>query len=830
MKRTNGRAAARLKASLIGGMSVFVYAAPSHAQAGQVLATAAPAATDQSGLGATPQEIIVTAQKRSERLLDVPISITAATGAQLQSKGITSAEQLVKIVPGFTYQQSDFGAPVFGVRGVSFFSVTHTAIPAVAIYVDQIPLPYSILSKGAPLDVERVEVLKGPQGTLFGESTTGGAVNYIAAKPTDHLEAGGDFLYGRFSQTEGGAYVTGPVTSNLLARLAVRTEQRSDWQESVSRNDSTGRRDFNEGRLLLDFKPGTRLHFEFNLNGWIDRSDSPTPQFQKFVPSNPGTNPSNPAYAPAFYAFAGPDAIPAFVVGTIPPGLAPGPISPITGNARAVDFDPGVSLRNNDRFYQTALKSEYDAGFATLTALTSFEQLKADEHTDPDGTPYDNVFVHQVENYRIFTQELRAAGKIGRLRWTLGGYYEYNKVSENTVNINEGSNSTFVGLHYDQYGVRGVQKVNSKAGFAGFDYDLGGGLSLQGSARHTAEKRDFDGCTFAPNDPLGQGLANAFTAASTFLRSSIFGPTTPATPPIQRNQCVTLDTSNPASNPGLLLPVTTVLVNTDRSNTAWKLGANWKPSRNVMVYFNVTKGYKAGSVNNIPAPSSSELFSIKQESVLVYEGGVKALVPSARLGIEAAAFHYEYDNKQVGGRFVDPVFGNLPALVNVPKSTINGAELTVNWRPVARLQLSGSMTYSDATVSKSFVTPDPVGNIVDVKGEQLPGSTKWQGLADAEYRFPLRSNVDAYLGGSITYHSRSNAQFGANPDFALPSYTLLDLRAGLAGANNRWSIEAFGRNVTNEYYWTNVSVSGDVEARYAALPATYGVRLTVHYR
>ena len=200
-------------------------------------------------------EIIVTAQKRSERINAVPVSIVAATGEDLAKAGVTDISQLGKLVPGFTFQLSQYGTPVYGIRGISFFDTSGIAQPAVSVYVDQIPLPLSILARGASLDVERVEVLKGPQGTLFGENATGGAINYIAAKPTNEFAAGVDALYGRFNQVELGGFVSGPIGDTLGIRVAARTEQRGDWQYSTTRNDSSGQRNFTEGRILLDWKP-----------------------------------------------------------------------------------------------------------------------------------------------------------------------------------------------------------------------------------------------------------------------------------------------------------------------------------------------------------------------------------------------------------------------------------------------------------------------------------------------------------------------------------------------------------------------------------------------
>lgn len=182
-------------------------------------------------------DIIVTAQKRSERLLDVPLSITAVSGEALQDRQINSPEQLEQVVPGFTYQKSSFGAPVFTLRGIGFYNLSASVSPAVSIYLDQVPLAYSAMAQGAALDLERVEVLKGPQGTLFGQNSTGGAINYISAKPTSHPAAGFDLTYGRFNAVEAQGYISGPITSTLKARLFARYESRDPWQRGYAPND-----------------------------------------------------------------------------------------------------------------------------------------------------------------------------------------------------------------------------------------------------------------------------------------------------------------------------------------------------------------------------------------------------------------------------------------------------------------------------------------------------------------------------------------------------------------------------------------------------------------
>jgi len=200
----------------------------------------AESAANTADNGAVIQEIIVTAEKRSERLSKVPMSITTATGDQLLEQGIVNPAGLTKLVPGFNFTESTYGAPVYTLRGIGTYDEAIAISPAVGVYVDQIPLPFARMTEGVSLDLQRVEVLKGPQGTLFGENSTGGAVNYIPNRPTDHFAAGGSVSYGRFGETDAEGYLSGPVSDQIQARLALRTEHRESGPIRVLRGQANG--------------------------------------------------------------------------------------------------------------------------------------------------------------------------------------------------------------------------------------------------------------------------------------------------------------------------------------------------------------------------------------------------------------------------------------------------------------------------------------------------------------------------------------------------------------------------------------------------------------
>ena len=177
--------------------------------------------------GTQIQEVVVTAQKRAQNINNVGMSITAISGSALVQQGVSSTADLAKVVPGLTFEPSPFNTPVYTLRGVGYYDSAVSASPTVAVYTDEVPLPFSAMTKAAGLDLERVEVLKGPQGTLYGENTTGGAINYIAAKPTKTYEAGFDAGYGRFNTADVQGYLSGPVDRHL-DRTPVRPH-RAGW-------------------------------------------------------------------------------------------------------------------------------------------------------------------------------------------------------------------------------------------------------------------------------------------------------------------------------------------------------------------------------------------------------------------------------------------------------------------------------------------------------------------------------------------------------------------------------------------------------------------------
>jgi len=249
-----------------------------------------------------------------------------------------------------------------------------------------------------------------------------------------------------------------------------------------------------------------------------------------------------------------------------------------------------------------------------------------------------------------------------------------------------------------------------------------------------------------------------------------------------------------------------------------------------LLYANVSKGYKAGSFPTLGATSASQLTPATQESVLAYEAGFKATLLARTLQLNGAVFHYDYADKQILGKVLDPVFGPLLKLINVPKSRVNGAEVEIAWAPVRGLRLTGGGAWTDSKVEGSFVNFDPTGALRDLGGEAFPNTPKWRWVGDVDYRWPVGERLEAFVGGAATYQSATNSQLGELPTLAVKAYTLVDLRAGVGAQDGAWRLTAWGRNVGDVYYWTAANRNLDTTVRFAGLPATYGLTLTLRTR
>jgi len=772
----------RISCSVLAvSMSVSGLATAVHAQTSQDgAAERATAARPDSG-ALSAGEIIVTAQKREQTLATTGIAITALGGDMLEKLGIDDAEDLAMAVPGFTLTRTNANVPVYTLRGVGFYETSLGVYPDVSVYLDEAPLPFPVLASHASLDVQRVEVLKGPQGILFGQNSTGGAINYVANKPVMRTEMGGQIGFGRFNDFEGSAYFNTPLTDNLAARLSLRVEQSDGWQRSVSRpDDRLGARKLLQGRLALRWEPTPDLTVSLNLSAWNDRSEAQAGQLVLADPQVPAASP------------------PGFI------GTPPAPDKP-----RAADWAANIPVGNKEDFRMASLRVDYDvADDITLTSLTSYVDFKRDDYVDTDGTAFNISDTRSTGKLTSLSQELRLAGSVGSgFRWLLGGNYQRDRTDElNYIFIEDSSTPRNLGFGNNQQPA--TQDMDNYAVFANAELDLAKALTFKAGGRFTQANRDYSGCSQDNGDGR---VAALFT---NIRRARLKDPTLPAVPP---GTCVTLD-ENLNAGP--------VIGKLDENNFSWRVGLDWNVTPTSLLYANISKGYKGGSFPRSNGATVASFTRVVQESLVDYEVGAKLQLLDRSLFVDLSAFHYDYKNKQLRSKVRDNIFGLLDALVNIPKSTIDGAEAAITYQSRTGLSLNASATYLDAKIKK-FVGYNIAGVFDDFGGEKVPYTPKWQLSANADYDFAVGSRLRASVGAGANYSSKSSTVIGGDPIFDIPSYILLNLRAGIGAEDDSWRVSVWAKNVTNKFYLTNVLRTTDVIFRYAGMPATYGITLSL---
>jgi outer membrane receptor protein involved in Fe transport len=433
------------------------------------------------------------------------------------------------------------------------------------------------------------------------------------------------------------------------------------------------------------------------------------------------------------------------------------------------------------------------------------------------------------------TQELRLAGTAGDnlLRWVVGANYEHTTVDE-SVNLlfPDVSTGAIQGFSADSY--ESDQRMSNSAGFGNLEYDLTGRLTLRGGARFTRADRSASNETiptpgYVEPFPGSPGLTNLLNVVWADVYTPTFCPGVTYVPIVSGNS-VSIDPATCRTG--------RYQAALDQDNVSWNIGTNFKATSDVLLYATIAKGYKAGSFPEVSAALTSQYAPVTQESVLDYELGFKARLAEGHLALDGATFHYDYTNKQLRGKTVDPLFGELDALVNVPKSEVTGAELELNASPIVGLDIRIAATYLDSKVQRYDgivgVTHDAEGLAFPIRssfqGVELPFSPKFQGSGSVSFVFPVSVSHQAFVGASVAAQTKSYGSLQLAPqdvaDATINPYAILNLNAGYKAASDKWRVTLWGTNVTDKFYWTNALRSYDTHVRYTGRPAEFGISVS----
>jgi outer membrane receptor protein involved in Fe transport len=757
------------------------------------------------------QEIVVTAQKRSEKINDLGMAITAATGAQLTERNITDVEGLTRLEPSFQVSVTQTGTPVYTIRGVGYYEQSLTATPTVSVYQDEVPYTYPLMTKGALLDVKRVEVLKGPQGTLYGQNATGGAINFIANQPTSDFQAGVGATYGRFNAVDVAGFISGPIAPDLTARIAGRLQKGGAWQESVTRGDTLGNQDNKFGRLLLDWKPTEEFKANLNLHGWTDHSDTQAGALEGLHFASPRListlTPKSPLPVKPYSQY------PALIQKVLAEPIAP-------NNDQAADWVTGTHPRADEQFYQAALRLDYSPSEAfNVTSLTNYEHFSRHDSVDLGATAALGYIGLETGDVSTVSQEIRLDGRVdGKLYWLLGANYDHSTTNENDLYQNVTSTSYITaGTPYNlftEFNTINGDRASTAAIFANLQYNILPNLDIHGGVRYTVSDQSLSDCTMVNS----QGVIAIINGVSQLLGGH--GGATLAT-------CSNLNFNLDAG--------AVTYQKLDQTNVPWRVGVDWKVTPESLLYVSASEGYKAGSAPAIGGVTAASFLPVTQESLRAYEAGFKSTLFDGMLQLNADAFYYDYRNKQFLGRLQDPlgIFGLIQRLFNVPTSKEDGLEVSADWRPITGLTLNAAATYLDSEVTSNFINyasyATGAADTVNFKGESFPFTPKWSVHYGARYEWPFNNDLLAFASADASHQSSMVPAFGAahdasqGPPLEIPGYSLLDLALGVRSESGRWSVQIWGKNVTNTYYLINDNVRLDAVVKMTGMPATYGV-------
>jgi outer membrane receptor protein involved in Fe transport len=371
--------------------------------------TAEPSAADANSLG----EVVVTAQRKEESAQNVGIALSVVSGQALADKAITNVVDLQNAIPSLQVEPAfGGGQPQYRIRGVGFLDYTSNNASPIGVSVDDVAFALPVQTTGQLFDIDRIEVLRGPQGTLYGRNTTGGQINFITNRPTADTHAGFTAEYGSHNEVNAEGYVSGSISDGLLGRLSVATEQGGNWQRNRDTGQRLGNKDKIAGRGQLEWKPAESIDLRLDFHLAKDKSDATGLHLlQPYTRTNAAGVATTTIPADTSRYVADWSLNPAF--------------AGITG--QNAGSKPGVDNANNG----VDLAANVDFGGAKLTSITAYNKMIRREYGDWDATQYHDSDEYFRSDLDVFSEEVRIASTgTGPLGWVGGVFYSNQNLDE----------------------------------------------------------------------------------------------------------------------------------------------------------------------------------------------------------------------------------------------------------------------------------------------------------------------------------------------------------------------------------------------------------------
>ena len=742
------------------------------------------------------EEIIVTAQKREQNLQDTPISVTAFSGAAIEQMGFRQSVDITAQTPNFSvgYPNGESGVPALFIRGVGLSDFRVFTPAAVAPYADEVYVAQNAGQIFQLLDLERIEVLRGPQGTLYGRNATGGAVNYIARKPTEEWEGWARASAAEYGYTKFEGAAGGPISDQLGIRISALKTDSDGWLENNFTGNDVQGLDELAWRALIEWDVNDDLDLLFNVHGGSTKNDA-----SQYGHLGVWTGFFSFTNCATSLILAG-QCVDALgysenFAGTTIDGIA---------YSDASSFDEGnynLEAENDTDFWGVSLKANWQIEDILLTSITAFDDLDDLRPEETDASP--NALLEGVlgVEQETFSQELRLSQQREGWSWIAGGYYLNDEAS-------------------DQTGFDVLPFL--RPGFVGVD--------------DPAICADAQGIGPPPGNPSGFCPGgSAFTTGSRSTQEitswSLFGDAS-----IDLSEAVTLDVGLRYTDEEVKLDVLEIYVepaagnpvrlsakSTENfDNVSGRAIANWRVTDDVLLYGGISTGFKGGGIDN----DAVGVAPFDSEDLISYEAGFKTMLLDGRVRFNGALFFYDYSDLQV---FTFVVVGAqaFSVLTNASDAEIFGGELELQWLPTDTTFVNLGLGYLD-TEYEDFID-SVTGN--DLSGNEIVMSPELSFNGLVQQDIPLGNNGTLTLQLDFSYQDDVFFDPQNNPLLSEDSYWIWNGRISWASADDKWEVAAWGRNLGDEEYLVyafDLSFLGFNEEM-LGIPRTIGAEATYRF-
>jgi iron complex outermembrane receptor protein len=707
-----------------------------------LVSMAAAAAASDVDLVSSPNnvldEVVVTAQKHSQDVQDVGVAIDTASGKELAALRIQQPLNFSMIASGLsTMNSTTDSTPLFLIRGIGLDDFNTNNSSGVGTYLDDVFASLPGFLTETLYDVDRVEVLEGPQGTLYGKNTAGGAINIISKRPTDDFEGYADIDYSRWETTDVTAAVSGPLTDSIKARVAgTATLQGMGYQTDIDTGMKYGKLNRGGARALFDIRLSDAADLLLNFHYVYDHS----------IPSSPST--------PNVEALIPPEPFPTTGRLDSPPG---GQLVRVGGLPLYKNENgEGVVGNLNVRFDGLVLTS--------VSAFDDFSDLSLDNY---DGYPAaDNNWTKNFQQQQ-FSEELRLASVPGGfIDWIVGAEY-----GQNWYHCRDSLDWTFVyGLaDYITQGGKAITATNfiqtqeSEGLYAHAETHLSSRWTLVTGVRYSRDEASFDGKTIDP------------TGLLTYAANNFSGPIIPNT------VLAALDESR------------------WNQNVSYRLEPDYHLTDKVMLYASLATAYKAGIYYGQPAQVQVDWGYVQPEHVRTAELGIKSRFFHDSLQFDAAAFDTDIRDRQSSlSLWAGPV-GTQPLIAglgNVPRSRIDGVESTIESRPIRGLEIHLGATYMHARVTETLTNDNGLALFTPVPvGHMLPDAPALSATWTVLYEHPVSASLAMYARANDHYVSAEHPYLGDPTTFGRGHD--LGARIGVKNPVRQWDLSLWVTNLTD---------------------------------